>query len=224
MNVGVDEAGPDGVDADFLFGYLFRQSQSEGIDRTLGGGVVDVFVRRTEAGSAGGEVDDGAALASVLRGHAANGLAGAEETSKDIDGKDAVEAGGIDIFETRLQFDRAGVVDQRGDRAELLRGRFEEADHFFFVTHVSLDGNGRAVIFANRCSYSFRSRLLAEIVDADSESAGGGQESGGCSDAAAGSGDDQDLVRGRHSGGRTSQYFTCGFGIRASFSFSFMHS
>jgi len=46
MDVGVDDAGADGVDADFFFGYFFGQAQGESVDGAFGGSVLDVFVGR----------------------------------------------------------------------------------------------------------------------------------------------------------------------------------
>jgi hypothetical protein len=193
VDFGVDEAGADGVDSNFFFGYFFGEADGESVDGAFGGGVVDVFVGGTGAGGSGRNVDDVAALASVAGGHAANRFAGAEETSEDVDGEDAVEAGGVHGVETGLTFDGAGVVDQGGDGAETAVGGIEKADDVGFGADVGLDGNGCASFLLDRGYHLIGGALLTEIVDADVESAGGGQMSGGGSDAAAGAGDDQYL-------------------------------
>ena len=194
----MDEAGADGVDSDFFFGYFFGEADSESVDGAFRGGIVDVFVGGTGAGGSGRNVDDVAALASVFGGHAAHRFAGAEETSEDVDGEDAVEAGGVHGVETGLTFDDAGVVDQGGDGAEAAVGGIEKADDVGFGADVGLDGYGSASFLLDGGYDLFGGALLTEIVDADVESAGGGEVGGGGSDTAAGAGDDQDL--GWHGG------------------------
>ena len=174
VEVGVDEAGADGVDADFLFGYFFRQAQRESVDRAFRCGVVDIFVGRTDAGGTGGNVDDSSALTAVAGGHAADGFSGAEETSENVGREDSMEARGVHVFETRLLFYGAGVIDQSSYRAQLLRGLFEESDHFRFVTDVGLDGSGFAAVVLYCIHYFFCGLVVGSIVDADLESAGGG--------------------------------------------------
>ena len=53
MNFGVDEAGANGVDADFFFGYFLGQTNRQNIDGAFRSCVVDVFIRRAEASSSG---------------------------------------------------------------------------------------------------------------------------------------------------------------------------
>ena len=170
----MDEAGADGVDSDFFFGYFFGEADGESIDGAFGGGVVDVFVGGTDAGGSGRNVDDVAALSTVPGGHAADRFAGAEEASEDVDGEDAVEAGGVHGVETGLTFDDAGVVDQGGDGAEVALGGIEKTDDVGFGANVGLDGYGGASFLLDRGCNLFGGALLTEIVDADVESAGGG--------------------------------------------------
>jgi hypothetical protein len=81
----------------------------------------------------------------------------------------------------------------------LAGGGIEEAHYFGFVAYVRLDGCGCAALLLDRSYYFFGGLLVTEIVDANVESAGGGQASSGCSYAAAGAGDDQNWgVIGRH--------------------------
>ena len=49
VDVGVDDAGADAVDADAFAGDLARQADGERVDRRLRRGVVDVFARRARA-------------------------------------------------------------------------------------------------------------------------------------------------------------------------------
>ena len=67
VNVGVDEAGPDRVDANAFFGNLLRQADRERVDRALRGGVIHVLARRSHARGTGGDIDDRAAAAAVPR-------------------------------------------------------------------------------------------------------------------------------------------------------------
>ena len=154
-----------------------------------------------EAGGSGRNVDDGAAVASVFGGHAADGFAGTEKTSKNICGENAVEARGVDLIEARLAFDGAGVVDERGDGAELVGGGVEEADYVVFVADVGLNRDRGALFLVDGVDDFFGGFAVAEIVDADAVSAGGGEVGGGGSDAAACAGDDEDLWSGGHGGG-----------------------
>jgi hypothetical protein len=78
----------------------------------------------------------------VFRGHAADGFAGAEETPENVDGEDALQAGKVDGVETRLEFYNAGVVDERGDGAELGGGVGEETDYIGFAAYIGLDSYG----------------------------------------------------------------------------------
>jgi hypothetical protein len=225
VDFGVDEAGANGVDSDFFFGYFFGEADGESVNGAFGGGIVDVFVGGTGAGGSGRNVDDVAALASVFGGHAAHRFAGAEEASEDVDGEDAVEAGGVHGVETGLTFDDAGVVDQGGDGSEAAVGGIEKADDVGFGADVGLDGYGCASFLLDRGYDLIGGALLTEIVDADVESAGGGELGGGGSDAAAGAGDEQDL--GWHGGlilnftegrmGKVSYVYFCGAAKSRSF-------
>ena len=69
----------------------------------------------------------------------------------------------------------------------------EEAVDIGFDADVGLNGNGCALFFTDGFNYFFGGELVAEIVDADTESARSSQASGGGSDAAAGAGDDENL-------------------------------
>lgn len=202
VEFGVDEAGADGVDSYLLFGNFFGQAEGESFDGSFGRGIVDVFVGRAHARGSGRNVDDVAALATMFGGHAADGFASAEKTSKNIGGEDAVEARSVDLIETRLAIDGAGVIYQRGDGAELVGGGVEEADYVVFFADVGLnsDGDGGALFLADGADDFFGGFAVAKVVNADAVSAGGGEMGGGGSDAAAGAGDDEDLGSG-HVGG-----------------------
>ena len=61
VDLGVDDAGPDRVDADAFAGELLGEADREGLDAALGGGVVDVLARAAELGRRRRDVDDRAA-------------------------------------------------------------------------------------------------------------------------------------------------------------------
>ena len=82
-------------------GELEREADGEGVDRALGGGVVDVDAGRAELGRRRREVDDAAALAAVLGRHAEDRGLGAEEGAGDVDREDAVDAGGVHLVDAR---------------------------------------------------------------------------------------------------------------------------
>jgi hypothetical protein len=193
VEFGVDVAGTNGIHSDFFFRYLFGQSQSERVDRAFGGSVVNVLVRRTDAGGSGRNVHDAATLASVPSGHAANGFARAEEASEDIGGEDAMQASSVDVLETSLRFDDTDVVDQCCDWSNLFRRSLEEMVDVCFIADIGLDGNGCALFLVDRLNDFFGSSLVAKVVDADAESAGGSKPGSCGSDTATGAGDDDDL-------------------------------
>lgn len=108
---GVDEAGADGVDADAFFGDLFGEADGERIDCTFGGGVVNVLAGGAGFGGTGGDVDDGAAGAVVTGGHAADRFFRTEQRGLDVEGEEALDAGGVEGVEAGLGFEGGGVVD-----------------------------------------------------------------------------------------------------------------
>jgi hypothetical protein len=71
----------------------------------------------------------------------------------------------------------------------LLGGVVEQAHDFRFVAHVGLDGYGGTAFLLDGLDCGFGGLVLAEIVYADMESAGGGLVGGGGSYASAGAGD-----------------------------------
>src|SRR5690349_20027684 len=78
VNLGLDHAGPDGIDANALRPDLFRQSERERIDRRLCRRVIDVLARRADPGGDRRDIDDRAARAAMLGRHALDGLARAK--------------------------------------------------------------------------------------------------------------------------------------------------
>lgn len=48
MNLGIDNAWPHRVDPHTFVRHFPGEADGEGVDRALGGGIVDIFARRTE--------------------------------------------------------------------------------------------------------------------------------------------------------------------------------
>ena len=107
----------------------------------------------------------------------------------------AVERDGIDA--PLLSADDAGVVDQPGERAERAVGFGEEAQDVVFVAHVALHGDrasaGRLDIAHDRVGLV----LGVAIVHDDARLLLAEQPRGRGADAAASSGDDDDLAHVR---------------------------
>ena len=93
-------------------------------------------------GRAGRDVDDAAARAAVAGGHAADGLARAEDASDDVRGEDAVEAGGVHLVEAHLALEGRGVIDEGGERPSSRDAVVEEADDIRFDGEVRLKDDG----------------------------------------------------------------------------------
>src|SRR5258706_1198204 len=142
MDVGVDHAGTDGVDADAFGADLFRQAESQRVDRRLGGGVVHVHGGRADARGDRRQVDDRAAGAAVLLRHALHRFARAEEAAGDVDREHALHALGRHLVDTRCQVDDAGVVYEHRDTPKLLVDLAEHAQHVALGCDVAWNRNG----------------------------------------------------------------------------------
>ena len=76
--------------------------------------------------------------------HAANGFAGAKKAPEDVRGEDALKSRCIHVFETRLKFYGASIVNQRCQRAQLPDRFFEETNYIGFIANVGSDGDSFA--------------------------------------------------------------------------------
>ena len=70
MDFSVDQPRTDRGDADAFAGDFMAETDSEGIDRALGGGIIDIGVGRAELGGDRRQIDDDAALAAMFGRHA----------------------------------------------------------------------------------------------------------------------------------------------------------
>ncbi|MNZ81685.1 hypothetical protein D3C78_1003610 [compost metagenome] len=126
--------------------------------------------------------------------HALECLAGTEEAAGDIDRQDALQAAGIHVLHAHLCFEYSGVVDQYIDATERLVQLAEHTQHVFFAGDIGCNRQGATSATFNLLHECFGGAALAVIVDADGIAALGGQQCGGCANAAAGAGDQHDLV------------------------------
>src|SRR5690606_8501653 len=147
-------------------GYFLGEAQGEGVDRTLGGGVIDVLVGRAQAGSGRGDVDDGPSAPAMAGGHAPDGFAGAKEAADHIGRQDAAQPPGVHVLDAHLPLEDAGVVDQRRDRPQLAIDLGKEARDIGRVANVAGNGHGLAPGALDLLHESMRGCLVAQVIDA----------------------------------------------------------
>ena len=88
--VSQNQARANRVHAYAFSGDLLGQSNSEAVNRTFAGGVVDILAGCAHFGGGAAEVDDAATRAAMHGAHAQDGLLGAGERAQDIDAHDAL--------------------------------------------------------------------------------------------------------------------------------------
>src|SRR5690348_5889966 len=71
VDLGVDQAGADAVDAHAFGTKLLGEADGHGVDGALGGGVVDIFASRSQPRGGRGDIDDRTAFAAAFGRHAA---------------------------------------------------------------------------------------------------------------------------------------------------------
>ena len=122
VDFGVDQAGPDRGDADAFGGDLVAEPDREGVDRALGGGVVDIGVAASRVWPRPTTTLTIAPPSPPCAGrHPLHRLAGAQDAADDVD---AIIRWirSADISSTRDgRSDDAGIVDQRAEPAEARR-------------------------------------------------------------------------------------------------------
>ena len=125
--------------------------------------------------------------------HAARRLLRGDERAGRVDGEDALQALGRDIHELGGLLDDAGIVEEGIEPAELgIRG-LEEAGDVLGLGDVGLDGDRLAAGLADVGDDGLRSRLVGGVVDDDVLAALRREPRGGRADAAAATGDEEDL-------------------------------
>src|SRR6185503_15792436 len=189
VDLGADHAGSHGVHADAFSADFLRQADREAVDRAFRRRVVHVVARAAELCRHRGHVDDGAALAAVLRRHALHRLARAQEAASDVDREHALDALGGQVLDARAAVDDAGVVHQHVEVTQLVVDGLEQAHYVGFDRHVALD---RDRVVTELLGQLVRRALIRPIVHAYAVAAFCRQPRGGGADAAAAAGDEHD--------------------------------
>src|SRR6185437_4500991 len=189
VNFGVDQPWPDAGDADALAGNLKPEANGEGIDRALGGRVVDIGIGPAELRGDRGHIDDDAALAAMPDRHPLHRLARAKNAAGNVDRQHAPDAFGRHLIDPHAApADNAAVVDQRAERAQFVRG-LEEFQDIALLADIAFRGDRLAVLRLDRGHDLVGCSLVAGVTHDDTEAARGGRKCGGAADAAAAAGD-----------------------------------
>src|SRR5690606_7908847 len=98
------------------------------------------------------------------------------------------------VLDPTLLADGAGVVDQRGDRAELFVDALEQLDDLILDAGIGAYGDGLGAQGTDLAENIFGGLVVGVVVDADAVALVRGQQRGGGADAAAGTGDDDDFL------------------------------
>jgi hypothetical protein len=161
---GFDEAGVDGVDADFAGAEFLGQDGGDHVERAFGGRI-DGGAGGLESDDGRADVDDAAALAEVLD----RGLGG-EQKAEHVDVELAVKVFLGDRFDGS-EFVDAGVVDEDIEAPVVLDGGVDDALGVGGLGDIALDGDGFATGFVNGGDDGFRAFLAGGVVDDDGPSA-----------------------------------------------------
>ena len=92
MDVGINNARANRIDANPLGRNFFGQTEVKGVDGALAGGVIYILAGRAHAGCNAAEIDDRTALATVFCAHAQNGFARAKHGADHVDAHHALQA------------------------------------------------------------------------------------------------------------------------------------
>jgi len=207
MDVGLDQAGRDGVHAHAFGRNLAREPEREGVDRRLRGRVPDKFAGRADGGGRRRQIHDGAAPAPVLRRHAFDRFARDQDRAGDVEIDDAANGRGVGGIEAARAADNAGIVDEMGEPAELFVDFRVKAADFVLARDVGLHEErppSRAYHF--RCDLC-RRRAVAGVVDRNVVARGRRRACNCGPDAAARAGHE------KNSFGRHLRAFAFGFGL-----------
>ena len=142
MNIGIDQARTDAVDANALRRHLQRQPRCQRIHRPLGRGVIHIFTRCAQAGRRGRDIHYRPALAAMFEGHAFYRFPAAEEVARDVGRQDAVNALGGEILNGGLLKQNPRIIDQRGQRLAFTIEAVKHRQHLSFITDVCPNGKG----------------------------------------------------------------------------------
>jgi len=127
-------------------------------------------------------------------GHAQQGMLGAQHRPDHVGLHHLEQTKLGHVLHPALLADGPGVVDQRGDRPELLVDTVEQPHHFVFDTGVGAHGNSLGPQRADLRQYLLGGLVIGVVVDAYVVTLLRRQQRGGGAYAPAGAGDDDDLV------------------------------
>ena len=189
MDGGFDQPGTHRVHPYALGGQLVGETQREGVDRTLGGGVIHVLPRRAEPGRHRRDVDHAAARVGAHVGHR---LPGDLDGAQDVDLEHPPDPLGGQIGERCRGRNDPGVVDQV-ERPRRQRGQLgEKLGHLRGIGDIRADDMRLGALGADLLGHRFGAVPVTAVVDHDALPAAGGGEAAGCRpDAGAAAGDQQ---------------------------------
>ena len=193
VDVGIDQAGPHGVDADALGRKFLGQADRERVDGAFGGGVVGGLVGAAELGRHRRHVDDDAAFAAEPRRHAPHRFLRGDERADGIDGDMRCSRSRRDVDELASRADDAGVVEEGveapSSASTVLNSRAMSSG---LPTSAWMASALRPSLRMSATTAS-AARFVAGVVDRDVIAALGRQPRRGGADAAAGAGDEHDF-------------------------------
>ena len=177
VDLGVDDPGPDAVDADPLGGNLARQPDRQRVERGLRRRVVDVLAGRAELRRPRRDVDDRAAAAAVPGRHPPHRFTRADERAASRWWRTRERCAPRRSRSTRVCGSRiAGVVDQRGERPSIAIDGFEQPHDVGLDRDVGLHRDRAAAAARDRPRRPPpRPRFAAQVVHADGVAAFGGE-------------------------------------------------
>ena len=118
LNVGVDHAGAERVDANAFLGDFAGNADHHRVDRALGRGVPDAFAGAAQSRRHRRHHHDRAAFAAMLGRHAAHAGAQAQKRAEGIDVEHFADGLGLGLIEPRECPDDAGRMDEMRDGPE----------------------------------------------------------------------------------------------------------
>src|SRR5690606_19581685 len=167
VNLRVDRAGPDGIDAYAFLRHLACQPDGKAVDGALGGRIVDIFASGAENRRHGGYIDDGAALAAVPCRHALDRLARAKDGADHVDAHHALESSETHLFHARLHVHHAGIVDERVERPVTLVHGLEDGKHIGLAADIALYRDGLAAFLPDLAADHLRGRSTGDMAACD---------------------------------------------------------
>src|SRR3954468_4844031 len=201
--LGLDQAGRDGVNRHPAAGDLDGQGRGESNQSRLGGGVV----RLSRVGPEADDRRDVDHPAEAPAHHRADRLAREPEGRRQVDVDDAAPFIVAQPHREVVRGD-AGIVDEHQDRAEVVAYAREHLVGRRGIGNVGDDCEGGTAVVLDRAGDRFGAVPVAGVVHGDGPAIGGQGPRGGCTDSAGGAGDqrttsvlDARVLRGGGRGG-----------------------